>query len=734
MDQTRCSLGRAPDAAASGRAHGPHYAGPVPDDATELLPPDAPRRPFQREHHGDVVEDPYHWMADKSDPEFVAYLEAENAWTEARTAHLAALREELYGDIVARTLQTDLSVPVHVTHTDGSGHWYYARTTEGLDYASHWRLPASDRDTIPELGDPQPDEMLLLDVNALAEGHEFLSLGWSEMSPSGRLLAYSVDTSGDERYDLYVRDVVTGEVVDGPVEGVGAGGTWLGDEWLYYMRVDEAWRPHQVWRHRLGDPSDTLVFEEPDERFWVGVDGSRDYAWALVEVGSKTTTETHLVPTTDPTAAPRCVAPRRDGVDYTVEVDRDALWILHNDGAPQFMVSRAPLDATSHADWQTVIAAEPDTRLTGVSAYATAVVVSHRTAGQTGLRIHPRGAGGLGDAVPIAFEEALYAVDAESSPDYGTDRIRLGYESMVTPASVLEYRLDTGERRVLKETPVRDHPVHGPYERDAYVQERLWATAEDGTRVPVSVVRRRDTPLDGTAPGLLYGYGSYEISIDPYFATSRVSLLDRGFVFAIAHVRGGGELGRPWYDAGKLLAKGNTFTDFVAAGRLLVDSGWVAPDRLLAEGGSAGGLLMGAVANMAPDLFRAIHASVPFVDALTTILNPDLPLTVMEWEEWGDPLHDPAVYAYMKAYSPYDNVAARRYPALLATTSLNDTRVEVTEPAKWVARLRDLATNGPDRPILLRTEMVAGHGGVSGRYQAWRDRAFELAWLIDQAG
>lgn len=700
------------------------------------MPPDAPRRPYTRTHHGDAVEDPYHWMSDKTDPEFVAYLTAENAWTEAATAHLTDLREELYQDIAVRTRQTDLSVPLYVTHTDGSSYWYYARTTEGLDYASHWRVPATDRDDVPDLTETQPGEQLLLDVNALADGHEFLSLGWTEVSPNGRLLAYSIDTAGDERYDLFVRDLASGEVVDGPVLGVGAGGTWLGDDWLFYVRVDAAWRPHEVWRHRLGDAAgDSLVFHEPDERFWVGVDGSRDYAWALVELASKTTTECHLVPTADPTAAPRCVAPRRADVDYTVDVAPDGLWIIHNDGAPQFMLSRAPLDATSHLAWETVLPERPETRLLGVSAYQSALVVSHRTAGLTGVMILPRDdAGGLGAPVPILFDEPLYDVGAESAPDYATDRIRLGYESLVTPASVLEYRIDSGAMRVLKRTPVLDHPVHGPYDPDAYVSERLWATGDDGVRVPVSLVRRRDTPVDGTAPGLLYGYGSYEISIDPYFAMSRLSLLDRGFVCAIAHVRGGGELGRPWYDGGKLLAKRTTFTDFVACGRLLVEEGYVAPDRLLAEGGSAGGLLMGAAANLAPELFRGIHASVPFVDALTTILNPDLPLTVMEWEEWGNPLHDAGVYAYMKSYSPYENVTARTYPAILATTSLNDTRVEVTEPAKWIARLRDVATNGPDRPILLRTEMVAGHGGVSGRYRAWRDRAFELAWLIDQVG
>lgn len=696
--------------------------------------PDAPRRPYRREHHGDVVDDPYHWMSDKSDPELIAYLEAENAFTDAATAHLAGLREELYTDISARTKQTDLSVPLHVTHTNGTSYWYLTRTTEGLNYPRYTRIPAGSRDEIPAMGEPGRDEAVLLDVDVLAAGHEFCALGWIEVSPDGSRLAYSVDTSGDERYDLFIVDLATGQIIDGPVTGIGPGGAWAGDDWVFFTRVDAAWRPFEVWRHKVGDAAgDALVFTERDERFWVGVDSSRDHAWVLIELGSKTTTEAHLIAASDPEGTPRCVAPRRQGVDYSIEVAPDALWVLHNDGAPEFCLARAPLDATSHTEWTTVVPERPATRLTGMSVYQSAVVVSHRTDGLSGIAVMPRAADGtLGVLADITFDEALYDVGAEDSPDFDTDRIRFGYESMVAPSSVWEYRLDTGARRLLKEAEVLDHPVHGAYDRSQYVSERLWATADDGTAVPVSVVRHVDTPVDGTAPGLLYGYGSYEIPINPYFATSRISLLDRGFVCAIAHVRGGGELGRGWYEAGKELRKKNTFTDFVACGRLLVASGRVAPGRLLAEGGSAGGLLMGVIANEAPELFRGIHAAVPFVDALTTILNPDLPLTVIEWEEWGDPLHDADVYAYMKSYSPYENVTARTYPAILATTSLNDTRVEVTEPAKWIAQLRDVATNPPERPILLKTEMVAGHGGVSGRYQAWRERAFQLAWLIDQ--
>lgn len=701
-----------------------------------LTQPDAPQRPFTRVVHDDTVEDAYHWMADKADPELLAYLEAENAWTAAHTGHLAPLADELYEDIKARTKQTDMSVPLHVTHTDGSSFWYYGRTKEGDDYGRTCRLPATNRDDIPDVTEASPEEQVLLDIQALAQGHDYFALGLAQVSPNGRRLAYSVDTRGDERYDLYVVDLATGETIDGPITGVGGGGVWAGDDWIFYLRVDAAWRPHEVWRHRLGDETDAdaLVFTEPDQRFWVGLDTSRDLQWVLVDLGSKTTTETHLLRADDPTGPLTVVQPRRPGLEYSVEMAPDALWILHNDGAPQFQLSRAPIDTPGIEHWTTVIEERPETRLTGVSVYERAVVVDHRTNALAGVTVIPREADGtLGVLTELTFDEALYDVGSEDAPDFDTDRIRLGYESMVSPPSLWEYHLESGARRLLKQTPVLDHPTRGAYDATAYVSERLWATADDGTRVPISLVRHRDTPADGTAPGLLYGYGAYEAPTMPYFATSRISLLDRGFVFAIAHVRGGGELGRPWYDGGKELAKPNTFSDFVACGRVLVDEGYVAPDRLLAEGGSAGGLLIGAAVNLAPELFRAVHAAVPFVDPLTTILNPDLPLTVMEWEEWGNPVDDPAVYACMKAYSPYENIRATQYPAILATTSLNDTRVEVTEPAKWVARLRDLATNGEDRPILLKTEMVAGHGGVSGRYKAWRERAFQLAWLVDQA-
>ena len=709
-------------------------------DPATSAPPVAERRPRPRSHHGDTFADPYEWLRDKADPAVIAHLEAENRYTEARTAHLDGLTDAVFGEIKARTKETDLTVPVYASHTlgvegAGNAYWYYTRTVEGSEYSIHCRVPAPDRGTPPDPEGEVAGEEVLLDGNVEAEGHEFFSLGAFSVSPDGALLAYSVDTTGGERFTLRVRDLATGEQRPDEITDTAYGVAWAGNEHLFYTRADEAWRPYVVLRHRLGTAAadDTEVLAEPDERFWVGVDTSRDEQWLIIGLGSKLTSEVHLLPTDEPESEPRVVAPRREGVEYDVEPAGDRLLVVHNDGAEDFALAQAPLTATSHEEWQEVLPHTPGVRLLGVSAYAGHVVVSLRRDGLTGLHVVPRDAAGdLGTGADIAFEETLHVVDAPGEAEYETTTIRVGYASMLTPDSVYDYDLADGTLTLLKRTPVLPAPDGTPYRPEDYVQERGWATAADGTRVPLSIVRRADVALDGSAPALLYGYGSYEISIDPAFSLARLSLLDRGVVYAIAHVRGGGEMGRGWYDSGKTLTKRNTFTDFVACADFLVDHGYTSPERLAARGASAGGLLMGAVANLAPEKFRAIHAGVPFVDALTTILDPELPLTVIEWEEWGDPLHDPEVYAYMKSYSPYENVAPRPYPAILATTSLNDTRVFYVEPAKWVAALRHTAPAAAERPVLLKTEMVAGHGGVSGRYQSWRETAFEYAWILDQ--
>jgi oligopeptidase B len=697
--------------------------------------PVAQRRPITRVHHGDVFVDPYEWLRDKDDPEVISYLEAENAYTEAQTAHLSELSDAIFGEIKARTKETDLSVPTYTSHPGGNAYWYYVRTVEGSEYPIYCRVVATDRATLPDPEQEISGEEVLLDGNREAEGHEFFALGALSVSLDGRLLAYSIDLTGAERFTIMIKDLVSGELLADQIDDTAYGVAWAKNSHLFYTRADEAWRPYVILRHRLGDdPSqDVEVLTESDERYWLSVDASRDDRWIIIGAGSKITSEFRLLSTDDPEGEPRIVAPRRQGVEYDIEPAGDRLLIVHNDGAEDFELAEAPLDATSHTEWRPVIPHRQGVRILSVSAYASHAIVSLRRDGLTALHVMPRDAGGdLRNGSDLAFDEPLYVTYAPGESEYQTPTIRVGYASMLTPDSIYDYHLTTGELTLLKRTPVLDDPRFGPYQPENYIQERGWATAPDGTQVPLSIVRRADVPLDGSAPAMLYGYGAYEASMDPSFSVSRLSLLDRGIVYAIAHIRGGGELGRSWYEHGKTLTKRNTFTDFIACADHLLEHGYTSADRLAARGGSAGGLLMGAVANLAPEKFHAIHAAVPFVDALTTILNPDLPLTVIEWEEWGDPLHDAEVYAYMKSYTPYENVSSIDYPAILATTSLNDTRVFYVEPAKWVAALRHLATNSDKRQILLKTEMVAGHGGVSGRYKSWRELAFEYAWIVSE--
>ena len=701
--------------------------------AEQTTPPVAPRRPTERIHHGDTFVDDYEWLRDKEAPDTVAYLEAENAYTEQRTAHLEGLREQIFGEIKARTQETDLSVPYRI-----GSYWYYGRSLEGKQYGISCRCPVAAPDdwTPPKLDvDVEiPGEEVLLDSNELAEGHEFFSLGGAAVSPDGNLLAFSTDTVGDERYLLQVKDLRTGALLPDQVPNTLGGATWdLHGKVLFYSTVDEAWRPDKVWRHVLGSDisEDAVVHHETDERFWTSVGRSRSDRYLMIISGSRLTTECRVLEADNPTGDFRVVAPRREGVEYGLEHavigGEDCFLVLHNEEAENYALARTPVDATAAEQWEPLIPHDPAVRLEDVDAFATHLVVSQRSGGLTQLRVVLLDEGGLGEHFLIPFDEPVYTVGAAGNPEFHQPTIRLGYTTMATPPGVYDFDVATRELTLLKRTPVL-----GDFDPDRYEQHREWATAEDGTRVPISIVCPKDAPRDGTMPMLLYGYGSYEISTDPSFGIARLSLLDRGMGYAIAHVRGGGEMGRRWYDQGKMLHKRNTFTDFVACARHLAATGWTSADRLVAEGGSAGGLLVGAVANLAPDAFAGILAEVAFVDALTTILDPSLPLTVIEWEEWGNPLEDPETYAYMKSYSPYENVEAKRYPPILAETSLHDTRVLYVEPAKWVARLRATATNPED--VLLKTEMSAGHGGVSGRYNAWKDRAFSYAWALDRVG
>jgi oligopeptidase B len=689
-----------------------------------IEPPIAKRVDARREFHGDVFVDPYEWLRDKSSPEVISYLEGENEYADQATAPLEPLRQQIFDEIKARTKETDLSVPVR-----RGDWWYYARSFEGKQYGvqcrcavidpSDWNPPVLDEHT--EI----PGEQVLLDENVEAEGHDFFALGAASVSPDGNVLAYSVDVVGDERYTLRFRNLRTGEQYPDEIVGIGAGVTWGTDnQTVYYVTVDAAWRPDTVWRHRLasGLPAEK-VYHEPDEKYWLAVGRTRSDKYVLIAAGSGITSEVRYADAADPEAEFVTVLPRRDGIEYSVEhaivAGQDRFLILHNENAVNFTLAEAPVDDPTAQ--RTLVEHRDDVRLDGVDAFAGHLVISYRGAALPRIQLWPIENDGYGRPEEISFDSELMSAGLGANPNWDSPRLRIGAGSFVTPVRIYDLDLATGERTLL-----REQPVLGGYRREDYVERRDWAVADDGTRIPISIVHRAG--IEFPAPALVYGYGAYEICEDPRFSIARLSLLDRGMVFAVAHVRGGGEMGRLWYEHGKLLEKKNTFTDFIAVGQHLVDSGQTRPQQLVALGGSAGGLLMGAVANMAPDLFAGILAQVPFVDPLTTILDPSLPLTVTEWDEWGNPLSDPDVYHYMKSYSPYENVAAQNYPAILAMTSLHDTRVYYVEPAKWVAALRHTNTNG--NPVLLKTQMAAGHGGISGRYERWKETAYQYAWLL----
>ncbi len=711
----------------------------------------APPRPVELEAHGDMRVDDWYWLRDKDDPEVIAHLEAENAYTAAMTAGTQGLRDALYEEIVARIEETDLSVPVR------KGPWlYYSRTVEGSSYAIHCRCPVAAAQAEPEEADPAqpgrqgplPGEEVLLDENLLAAGHDFLALGTLEISPDHRRLLYSTDTTGGERYTMRFLDLEGGIEGSESLEDTSYGSAWADDNaTVFFVRVDEAMRPYQLWRHVVGtDPGgDVLVYEEPDDRFYLSVSRTKDDRYILMDLESKVTTEVRSLRADDPDGDFEVIEPRCHGVEYRVTHDRGGgggnrasrYLIVTNDRAEDFRLMEAPDTAPSRDHWTEVIPHRPGVRLDAVDPFAEWLAVYEREGGETRLRVIDA----TGASRPVERPESPSTIWSGANPEYDSTDLRYEYTSLVTPRSVYDLDLPTGRSTLRKR-----QPVLGDFRTDRYRTERVWSQADAGARVPISLVYRHDLvdrpddagPSGGGAPCLLYGYGSYEASMDPTFSSLRLSLLDRGFMFAIAHVRGGGEMGRAWYEEGKLAAKPNTFTDFVACARTLIDVGWTSPDRLVARGGSAGGLLMGAVANLAPELFRAVVAEVPFVDCLTTILDETLPLTVLEWDEWGNPVTDPEIYRVMKSYSPYDNVRSTdaagrpiRYPDILATAGLSDPRVGFWEPAKWVAKLR--AAN-PENRVLLKTELGAGHAGPSGRYDAWRDEAFVYAFILDAVG
>ncbi|MEJ1193980.1 S9 family peptidase [Pseudarthrobacter sp. CCNWLW207] len=727
---------------------------PLQDSATtSLTPPVAKKVPIERTHHGHTFVDNYEWLREKESPEVIEHLKAENAYQEAITAHQEPLREAIFQEIKGRTQETDLSVP-----NRKDGWWYFSRSVEGKEYGIQCRVRAQDTgnpvaDWTPpavEAGVEIPGEEVLLDCNIEAEGKPFFSVGGSAVTVDGNLYAYAVDNAGDERFTLRIKDLRTGELLPDVIENIFYGVSFSPDGTrIFYTVVDDAWRPYQVKSHVLGTPvaDDEVIYQEDDVAMWLGFELSSDRRHLVLGIGCSEYSETRLLRFNDPTATLTTVISRDEHVLYEAEPflltgpdgeKQERIVITHNRNAVNSMVSLVdPAELAkplAEQHWSTVVEHSDDVRVNGAGVTSTHLIVSIRK--DTIERVQVMGLVGLGtpaqeDPVEPAFDEELYTAGVGGS-DYEAPVIRLGYTSYFTPSRVYDFVLPTPAQPAGELLLRKESPVLGGYDGNDYVATREWATATDGTRIPLSLLRHKDIKQDSTAAGLVYGYGSYELSMDPGFGIARLSLLDRGIVFVIAHVRGGGELGRHWYEDGKKLTKMNTFTDFVDATDWLAGSGWVDPSRIAALGGSAGGLLVGAVANLAPEKYAAVVAQVPFVDALSTILDPELPLSALEWEEWGNPITDPEVYAYMRSYSPYENVRDVAYPKVAAVTSFNDTRVLYVEPAKWVQELRNKTTG--TEPIVMKIEMDGGHGGASGRYVQWRERAWDYAFIADSVG
>jgi oligopeptidase B len=675
--------------------------------------PIAAKHPHVHQLHADERQDDYFWLrghasgvsqGQRENPEVIAYLEAENAYTDAKMQHTEALQTQLYEEMLSRIQEDDLSVPYR-----RGEFYYYTRTEAGKSYPIHCRKYQS-------LDAP---EEILLDQNELAEGTEYFSLGVLDVSPNHQLLAYSTDTTGAERYTLFFLDLATRQLYPEAIPDT-ASFAWGNDnQTVFYAQIDAAHRPYKLFRHCLGQSDGEMLFHEPDDAYFLGVDKTRSEAYLLLGLGSKITSEVYYLDANQPNGDFRIIRPRQTGIEYEIEHHTDTFYILTNENALNFKLMKAPV---SHPEqWETVIEHQDDVFLTGVSAFADHLIIYDRESGLPNIRVRKLS---TQEEHRITFPEPTYEVSESANPEFNTSTLRFGYTSLVTPASVFDYDLDAKTRELKKETPVL-----GGYDRTAYKSERLEAIAPDGAKIPLSIVYKADLERTGKTPLLMTGYGSYGFSYPDSFSSNRLALLDRGVILAIAHIRGGSELGRKWYEDGKFLHKQNTFSDFIACGETLIKLGWTDSEHLAISGGSAGGLLMGAVLNQRPELFKCAIAQVPFVDVVTTILDTSLPLSVTEWEEWGNP-NDPEFYFYMKGYSPYDNVEAKAYPNLLITAGLNDPRVSYWEPAKWTAKLRALKTDS--NVLLLKTNMGAGHGGASGRYGRLKDIAFEYAFLLDQ--
>jgi len=688
-------------AAARGAGNGPAGAG-------DVAPPVALKKPKVDVVHGDRREDPYYWLREKGTPEVTAYLEAENAYAARLLGPTADLQQALYDEMRSHIKETDLSVPYRK-----GGYLYYTRTDEGKQYSTRCR----------KKGSLDAPEEITLDVNQMAEGHPFMGIGAYEVSDDANALAFSTDITGFRQYTLQVKDLRSGKLLPERFEKT-TSAAWAADNrTLFFAVEDHAKRPYRVYRQRLGAAEPVLIYEEKDELFRVGVSRTRSGRFLLVTSQSLTTTEARLLAADDPEGAWKVIAPRRHEREYDVADHGDKLFLRVNDTGRNFRVVTAPIADPAEKNWVEILPHRADVMIEGIDLFANHWVAWELEGGLPQIRVTDLRSGA---SHRLVFPEPAYSAFPSSNEEWDTPRVRYSYQSLVTPSSVFDYDMDGKQSTLLKQTE-----VPGGFDAANYTSERLLATAPDGVKVPISLVQRKGVPRDGSAPLLLGGYGSYGFPLPVTFSSNRLALLDRGFVVALAHIRGGGEMGKPWHDDGRMAKKMNTFTDFIACAELLVADKRTSPNRLVIEGGSAGGLLMGAVTNLRPDLFKAVVSHVPFVDVLNSMLDASLPLTVAEYEEWGNP-NQPDEYAVMRKYCPYTNLAAKAYPSILVTTSLNDSQVMYWEPAKYVARLRTLKTDS--NPLLLVTNMGAGHGGASGRYDRLHEIARDYAFMLQQVG
>ncbi|PHI20083.1 oligopeptidase B [Lewinellaceae bacterium SD302] len=705
----------------------------TPDDTNTMTPsemygkldlpqPEAAKKPHEMTIHGDTRVDDYYWMKltdeqknaedpDEQTTEVLAYLNAENDYFDQMTAHMSDLKETIFQEIKGRIKETDESVPYKVRD-----YYYITRYEEGKEYPIYSR----------KAGSLDADEEIMMDVNEMAEGHDYYALGGNNVSMDNRYVAFGVDTVSRRQYTIRVKDLQTGEMLNDVIPNTTGGSTWSNDgQYLFYtVKEPVSLRSYRIYRHKIGTPTqeDVMIFEEEDETFSAFVYKSKSDKYLILGSYQTLSTEFQILEADNPTGEFRMFQPRERGLEYGIAHYGDKFYIRTNLDAKNFQLMSTPETATTKDNWETVIGNRDDVLLEGIDIFKDYLVVSERKAGLTNIRVMPW----EGEEHYLEFNDPAYVAGTSANPEFDTDVLRYRYQSLTTPSTVYDYNMNSKEQELLKQ-----QEVLGGFDASEYQSERIMAKARDGAEVPVSIVYKKGTPKDGSAPLLLYAYGSYGYSMDPSFSISRLSLLDRGFIYAIAHIRGGEEMGRNWYEDGKMMNKMNTFTDFIDVGKVLVEKDYTQNDRLFAMGGSAGGLLMGAIINLAPDMWKGVVAAVPFVDVVTTMLDETIPLTTGEYDEWGNP-NEEAAYKYMLSYSPYDNVEAKDYPAMLVTTGLHDSQVQYWEPAKWVAKLREMKTD--QNPLLMHTNMEAGHGGASGRFKRLREVARDYAFFVDLAG